>query len=166
MEFKETWIRIRKEEFKFSSAHMTVYPDGTKEALHGHNYSLGISIKLDSSAFDKMVPMSAFKAGLRALCEVWDEKVLLPKICPFLTIVSQSKSELEFTLCEKRYVFPKDEIEFLNIPSITVELLSQEILRELLKRYQDLRILDSISAIKAEIEETSGQGALSLWERS
>jgi hypothetical protein len=31
-------IYIRKEALKFSAAHMTVFPDGTKERLHGHNY--------------------------------------------------------------------------------------------------------------------------------
>ena len=33
-------IRIRKEALKFAASHMTVFPDGTKEALHGHNYFL------------------------------------------------------------------------------------------------------------------------------
>ena len=31
-------LHIRKEALKFSAAHMTVFPDGTKESLHGHNY--------------------------------------------------------------------------------------------------------------------------------
>ena len=28
-----------KDVHKFSSAHMTVFPDGSKERLHGHNFS-------------------------------------------------------------------------------------------------------------------------------
>ena len=35
----ESWsIDIQKEYFKFSAAHFLIFPDGTAERLHGHNY--------------------------------------------------------------------------------------------------------------------------------
>ena len=33
-------ISIAREQYKFSCAHMTVFADGTKERLHGHNYTI------------------------------------------------------------------------------------------------------------------------------
>ena len=37
-------ISIAREQYKFSCAHMTVFADGTKERLHGHNYTVAIEI--------------------------------------------------------------------------------------------------------------------------
>ena len=35
---QQQWlIHIRKDHLKFAAAHMTVFPDGGKECLHGHN---------------------------------------------------------------------------------------------------------------------------------
>jgi 6-pyruvoyltetrahydropterin/6-carboxytetrahydropterin synthase len=53
----KTQIHIRKENIKFSSAHMTVFPDGTKEALHGHNYQVELTLELKDSSFKKTKPL-------------------------------------------------------------------------------------------------------------
>ena len=37
-------IHIARPEFKFSCAHMTVFPDGSKERLHGHNYIVVVEL--------------------------------------------------------------------------------------------------------------------------
>jgi len=39
-------ILIARAEHKFSCAHMTVFPDGTKERLHGHNYTIAVAIEV------------------------------------------------------------------------------------------------------------------------
>ena len=37
----ERWsILIEKEYLKFSCAHFLIFPDGSKERLHGHNYQV------------------------------------------------------------------------------------------------------------------------------
>ena len=40
-------IVIAREQYKFSCAHMTVFPDGTKERLHGHNYTIAVALEVD-----------------------------------------------------------------------------------------------------------------------
>jgi hypothetical protein len=41
----EEWsILIDKEYLKFSCAHFMIFPDGTKERLHGHNYHVTCEI--------------------------------------------------------------------------------------------------------------------------
>ena len=37
-------IFVGKDVHKFSSAHMTVFPDGSKERLHGHNFMVDESV--------------------------------------------------------------------------------------------------------------------------
>ena len=46
----ESWsIVLEKEYFKFSCAHFLIFPDGTKERLHGHNYRVRVEITGDLS---------------------------------------------------------------------------------------------------------------------
>ena len=41
----ERWsIDIQKEAFKFSAAHFLIFPDGSAERLHGHNYRVYVEI--------------------------------------------------------------------------------------------------------------------------
>src|SRR5689334_14368354 len=101
-------IHLRKEALKFSSAHMTVFPEGTKEALHGHNYTTEITIELKSTTLADLVSFSVFKKIAKELCDTWDEKVLLPSKCPHFQIKSHTAQEIEFVLCKKRYVIPGD----------------------------------------------------------
>ena len=70
-------IRIARAEHKFSCAHMTVFPDGTKERLHGHNYTLALTLELSGIALPDMVPFVAIKRELAGLCAAWKERVLI-----------------------------------------------------------------------------------------
>ena len=95
-------IRIRKEALKFAASHMTVFPDGTKEALHGHNYFPTLTLTVRDASFEAMLPFSHFKAGMRKIAQAWDEKVLIASRNPFFRLLRQDTNELEFTLCGKR----------------------------------------------------------------
>ena len=42
----ERWaIHMHKEYFKFSCAHFLIFPDGSKERLHGHNYGVEVTVR-------------------------------------------------------------------------------------------------------------------------
>jgi 6-pyruvoyltetrahydropterin/6-carboxytetrahydropterin synthase len=154
---------IKKEALKFASAHMTVFPDGTKEALHGHNYRTQVSIDLKSIELSRMVPFSVIKSAMKKICDEWDEKVLLARACPFFKLVASDARETEFVLCGKRYVLPTDEIVFIDRDNVTTETLSAEFCRRLIGLL-DLQILERISGIEVRIEEMIGQGASYIWK--
>ncbi|MCU0693405.1 MAG: 6-carboxytetrahydropterin synthase, partial [Polyangiaceae bacterium] len=40
---------VAKDEHKFSCAHMTIFADGTKERLHGHNFRASIAVTIDAN---------------------------------------------------------------------------------------------------------------------
>jgi 6-pyruvoyltetrahydropterin/6-carboxytetrahydropterin synthase len=153
---------IRKEALKFASAHMTVFPDGTKEALHGHNYRTEVSVDLRSIALDQMISFSVFKAAMKQICDAWDEKVLLAKNCPFFKVIASSPKELEFTLCGKRYVLPADEVVLIERDNITSETLSAEFCQQLLKKLGP-KVTAAILGLEVRIEEMTGQGASTIW---
>src|SRR5689334_832742 len=119
-------VHIRKDAFKFSSAHMTVFHDGTKESLHGHNYTTDITIELKEASVGELISFSEYKKSIREICSEWDEKVLLPRNCPYLEVRSETEYEVEFFLCHKRYVLPQEEVVFLSVDNITSESLARE----------------------------------------
>jgi 6-pyruvoyltetrahydropterin/6-carboxytetrahydropterin synthase len=155
---------IKKEALKFASAHMTVFPDGTKEALHGHNYRTQVSISLKTIELSKMLPFSTVKAAMKKICDQWDEKVLLARFCPFFKLVASSPLETEFSLCGKRYVLPTDEIVFIDRDNVTTETLSAEFCERLIGLLDPRVLAESISGIEVRIEEMLGQGASYIWK--
>ena len=95
-------ISIAREQYKFSCAHMTVFPDGTKERLHGHNYTIAVALDVDTVALAAMIPFAPIKAALSDICAAWKERVLLAAHNPHLEIV-RDDSELELRLCVSQF---------------------------------------------------------------
>lgn len=165
-------ISLRKDRFKFSSAHMTVFADGTKESMHGHNYTVGAIIELKDTSLRSFAPFSLFKTILTELCQNWDEKLLLAQDCPFFSVTcnpspsSEFGDEIEFQLCKKRYVLPRDEVLLLPLENITVESLSQELCRRFLEKLTVQKASLLSTEIQITVEESPGQGATSTWRPS
>jgi 6-pyruvoyltetrahydropterin/6-carboxytetrahydropterin synthase len=155
---------IRKEALKFAAAHMTVFADGTKEHLHGHNYSTELTVQLRAGAptLAAMVPFSAFKTVLKTLCDTWDERVLLAERCPFFKLNSKADDELDFTLCGKHYVLPTDEVVLLPLETITTETLATELCRRLIAGL-DAKVLAAVDGLELRVDEITGQGASCAW---
>lgn len=157
-------IHIRKEAYKFSSAHMTVFPDGTKEALHGHNYTTDILFVLKDTSLTEMISFSELKKSIGKICSRWDEKVLIPQNCPFLDMKSQDGKEVHFLLCNKRYILPQDEVVFLPVDNITVENLSREFCHQLINELNQWINSGQIMGLEIRIDESPGQGATFKWK--
>lgn len=158
-------IRIRKDALKFASSHMTVFSDGTKESLHGHHYQPTVTIQFQDASFKKMIPFSAVKIGMKKIAALWDEKVLLAAENPYFKILKQSKDSIEFSLCKKKYVLPRDEVVLLKVDNVTCEALA-EAYYEFLEMELDLFDIKNIQSVSVYIEESPGQGAAFTVSRS
>lgn len=150
-------ISIAREQYKVSCAHMTVFPDGTKERLHGHNYTIAIALDVERIDLASMIPFAPIKAALGELCATWKEHVMVATLNPFFVLV-RDDHELEFTLCGERYVMPRHDALLLPIDNISVEALAGHVAALLVERIQ---ILDApqVIALEVTIEESPGQGA-------
>ena len=150
-------ILIAREQYKFSCAHMTVFPDGTKERLHGHNYAVHVALEVDRIELAAMIPFASIKAALADLCAAWKEHVLVAAKCPFLELV-RDDDELEFKLCGERYVMPRGDALMLPIDNISVEALAAHVAALLRER---IAVLEAphVMALEVTIEESPGQGA-------
>ncbi|HEX2690583.1 MAG TPA: 6-carboxytetrahydropterin synthase [Kofleriaceae bacterium] len=152
-------IRIARAEHKFSCAHMTVFADGTKERLHGHNYTVALALEVERVELASMIPFAPIKQALSELCRAWKEHVLLAAENPYLVLI-RDDSELEFTLCGERYVMPRRDALLLPIDNISVEALAAYTATVLRDEIAQLGI-PRPSALEVTIEESPGQGASS-----
>ncbi len=118
---------LARPEHKFAVAHMTVFPDGSKERLHGHNYTVEVAIEVDRIDLGAMLPFAPIKDAIAALCARWKEHVLIAARCPHLEIVRDADGELELRLCGARYVFPRGDVLLLPIDNISVEALAAHV---------------------------------------
>lgn len=150
-------IRIARAEYKFSCAHMTVFGDGTKERLHGHNYTVAVEVEVDRIDLEAMIPFAAIKAAIAALCAAWKEHLLLATRNPWFELVRDGDGELEFRLCGARYVLPRGDAVLLPIDNVSVEALAAHVAEIL--RAQLAALPAHATAIEVTIEESPGQGA-------
>jgi 6-pyruvoyltetrahydropterin/6-carboxytetrahydropterin synthase len=149
---------LAREQYKFSCAHMTVFPDGTKERLHGHNYTVAVALEVDRIDLPAMVPFAPVKAALAELCAAWKERVLIAAENPHLEIVrDDDELELEFRLCRERYVLPRGDVLLLPVDNISVEALAAHVAQLLASRLAALAA--HVRALEVTVEESPGQGA-------
>jgi len=153
-------IYVGKDAHKFSAAHMTVFPDGTKERLHGHNFQVTVALDLTEIGFKSFLDFGVVKAALNAQCKEWDDRLLLAEHCPFFKVSKGSSSELDFTLCGKRYVVPSDEVVLLPLENIATETLAQEFCHRFKDRLDPKLLGTLITGIEVHITESRGQGGV------
>ena len=137
---------------------MTVFPDGTKERLHGHNYTLALALEVDRIELAAMIPFAPIKAALGELCAAWKEHVLIARDNPRLELV-RDDSELELRLCGQRYVFPRGDVMLLPIDNISVEALAAHAAVELRDKLDAELAAPHVRTLEVTIEESPGQGA-------
>ena len=75
----ERWsIDLEKEYFKFSAAHFLIFPDGTAERLHGHNYRVRVELGAELSRFGLVLDFKMVKPVVRGICDRLDEHWIIP----------------------------------------------------------------------------------------
>jgi 6-pyruvoyltetrahydropterin/6-carboxytetrahydropterin synthase len=149
---------VGQEHHKFSIAHMTVFPDGSKERLHGHNFHVRISIVLKQVGFEHFLDLGILKRALEAQCKEWNEAFLLGDKCPRLEIVRHDDAEIEFRLCGKRYVMPSEDVIVLPVDNVVVENLTVEFGKRWVERVGTALVAEKIASIEVDIRELPGQG--------
>ncbi|MEM9291636.1 MAG: 6-carboxytetrahydropterin synthase [Acidobacteriota bacterium] len=146
-------IRLAKEDFKFSSAHFTLFPDGSAELLHGHNYH--VSVELSGSSLDECGLLCDFirvKTAIRERCEALDTLTLVPDRTDQIQIAS-AQGEVELRYKERRYVFPEADVRILPLSNTSIELLAELLWNELVPSVTD----SHVDELSVAVAETAGQ---------
>lgn len=150
---------LNKENFKFSASHFTIFSEKNAEALHGHNYNVGV--KLAFNELDKDLEMKIdfkhIKEKIKAICDALDEKILIPKGSKFLKISPSPhyKRHTQVEYGDRFYCFPDNEILQLPLSNITTEALARYIWENLEPHFKK-----DFHTFSVNVKETAGQSAI------
>lgn len=146
-------IVLAKEDFKFSAAHFTLFPDGGAELLHGHNYQ--VQVELSGGGLDEeglLVNLESFKKVLRGRCARLDSVTLLPSESRRLRW-SKVEGAVEVHCGERAYRFPADDVLLLPLVNTSIELLARMLWEELAPHLAGSRV----DRMAVAVEEAAGQ---------
>jgi len=157
----ERWsIDIRKEYFKFSAAHFLIFPDGSSERLHGHNYRVAVEIRGSLSRHGLVLDFRAVKPVIRELCDELDEHWLVPGEHPVLRHEMRDDGVCEVRYGELYYAAPAGDVIVLPINNTSSENLAawfgRQLNARLAERFGDVEV----EQLRVAVEETSGQSGV------
>ncbi|HLQ36823.1 MAG TPA: 6-carboxytetrahydropterin synthase [Planctomycetota bacterium] len=162
---KESWsISIHKDYLKFSAAHFLIFPDGTAERLHGHNYKVFVDVQTDLDPHGLVLNFKDIKPMIRELTNELDEHVLIPGKHPVLKTTRQADGQLEIRYRERRYLIPADEVLVLPISNSSAENLATWVGRELRTRMRAKWPALRVQRLTVGVEETPGQRGIYVSE--
>jgi 6-pyruvoyltetrahydropterin/6-carboxytetrahydropterin synthase len=154
----ERWsISIEKDYLKFSAAHFLIFPDGSAERLHGHNYKVVVDVHTELDAHGLVVNFKDIKPMVHRLCDELDEHVLIPGRHPVLRTTKNAQGGMEVRYLERLYVLPADEVIVLPIGNTSAENLATWFARELRARMRAAWPHLRLRELVVGVEETPGQ---------
>ena len=153
-----TTLHIEKEAHKFSSAHYTIFSATERERLHGHNYFVSVRIVAKMGINGFSADYNVYKRRIKALCDKYDEYMLLPEFSPFQTLQAVG-DEIHATFSDKVLKFRADETRVLPVTNVTVEELSHLLLKELLAAEDDPDLVE----VELTVSSGSGQAGSAIW---
>ncbi len=154
----ERWsIEIEKEYFKFSAAHFLIFPDGSAERLHGHNYRVRVEIEGDLTEHGLVLDFKRVKPVVRELVDELDEHWLIPGEHPVLTSEARADGVMEVRYQDRYYAAPVEDVIVLPINNTSSENLASWVGRELKERLGKRFPDAALRCLTVAVEETSGQ---------
>ena len=144
---------LAKEDFKFSSAHFTLFGEGRAELLHGHNYRVRVELSgEDLDAEGLLVDIESFKRTLRGLCARLDSRTLIPGESRRLHWTREGEA-IGVRCGERVYRFPAEDTLVLPLANTSIELLARMFWRDLAPCLTG----SGVDTLAVAVEETAGQ---------
>ena len=163
----ERWsIQIDKESLKFSAAHFLIFPDGSAERLHGHNYRVYLEVEGAFSEHGLGLDFKRGKPVVRELVDELDEHWLIPGQHPVLRWCERPDGVVEVRYQERYYAAPRADVIILPINNTSAENLAAWIGRELKSRLRARFPGAELFRVRLAVEETAGQRGVWSWQAS
>jgi 6-pyruvoyltetrahydropterin/6-carboxytetrahydropterin synthase len=152
-------IAVSKDYLVFSSAHFITMKGHHCEALHGHNYRVGVAVEgpLDAESLF-VIDFSVIKQIARRLVDAIDHRVLLPTGNPKIAVHEDGDRVSVDVFGEPRYFFPRRDCAILPIGNSTAEKLAEYLALQLRDELDGLGV-SHLSRLEVEVEESPGQTA-------
>ena len=154
----ENWgIDLAKEAFVFSAAHFLIFPDGTSERLHGHNYRVFVEVGADLSQYGLVIDFQRIKPLVRELLEALNEHWLVPGEHPVLEVKERGDGVTEVRYGDEYYAAPSGDVLVLPLNNISTENLAAFLGRGLRTRIGEEFPDVTLTRLRVGVEETPGQ---------
>ena len=137
----------------FSAAHFIVEHEKC-EHLHGHNWSVGVTIEGEPNERGLIVDFLELKRFLKRMFEGYDHRLILPANNPALKLLSEGENTRIF-VHGREFEFPSEDVVWLPVVNTTVEEFARVIADEVTKNFR----YPNVHRIKVWVEESPGQSA-------
>ncbi|MCD6039570.1 MAG: hypothetical protein K0S27_970 [Gammaproteobacteria bacterium] len=156
-------IELFRESLKFSAGHFTIFSSMDRENIHGHDYTLHVSlttlIEDEGLSFDYRF----YERQLYALCGELDKAILIAGLCKYLKI-SEEGDYCCIHFNSERIMLLKRDVKILPIRNVTVEELSNWFLEKLLLERKQLAN-HRIQKIEVKVVAGRGRSGSARWEK-
>lgn len=154
----EAWgIDLAKEYLKFSAAHFLIFPDGSSERLHGHNYRVFVELEAGLDDCGLVIDFQRIKPVVREICDGLDEHWLIPGQHPVLRYKEREDGVTEVRYRDLYYAAPTSDVIVMPINNTSSENLATWVGRTLLERLKERFPKAEITFMRVAVEETHGQ---------
>jgi 6-pyruvoyltetrahydropterin/6-carboxytetrahydropterin synthase len=161
----ERWsIELDKEYFQFSAAHFLIFPDGTAERLHGHNYRVRVEIEARLTRHGLVLDFKETKPIVRALVDELDERWIVPGEHAELRAERRADGVTEVRYRDRRYTAPSEDVLVLPVNNTSTENLAAWVARELRGRLERRFSGIDLARLRVSVEETPGQRGVYCFE--
>jgi 6-pyruvoyltetrahydropterin/6-carboxytetrahydropterin synthase len=152
-------VQVSKDYLVFASAHFITFKGHQCEALHGHNYRVGVAVEgtVDAECLF-VLDFSVLKQITRRFVDMIDHKVLLPTLNPKLAFKEDGDRVAVDYFGRPTYVFPKRDCALIPIPNSTAEMLAQYLGSQVRAELATMGYTN-LTSLELEVEENYGQSA-------
>ena len=119
--------------------------------MHGHNYSVSVSLEGDVE-HGLLMDFGPLKKAIRDLCNELDHRVLLPK-----SLVTVADGQTDMIVSGKIYSFPSGDVILLPVDVVSTERLSEWFLERIVS---DVELPAGVHRVEVRVDEADGQGAI------
>jgi 6-pyruvoyltetrahydropterin/6-carboxytetrahydropterin synthase len=151
-------IHVAKENLKFSAAHFIAYP-GFREALHGHNYQVGVRVDGELLTTGYVLDFGLIKRLVREIVGRLDEHTIIPQLSDCL-MIEQRGASVAVRYEDDEFVIPAADCALLPIVHSSAEELARYIWGELHAMLERDNALSGVSSIEISVAEGPGQAAI------
>jgi 6-pyruvoyltetrahydropterin/6-carboxytetrahydropterin synthase len=152
-------IHVAKENLKFSAAHFIAYP-GFREALHGHNYQVGVRVEGNLAGTGYVVDFGLIKKLTKEIVDRIDEHTIIPARSDCLAIEQVAGGKVRVRYENDEFVFPATDVFLAPIVHSSAEELARYLWDELHSALKTRGALGDVTTMEVSVAEGPGQAAI------
>lgn len=149
-------VEVAKDYLNFASAHFLIFSNGSREALHGHNYQVSAAVEGELDRAGVVLDFIAFKPLVKRICDALDHRTLIQTRSPALTLRRRG-SAVEILYRKQKILLPRRDVILLPLANTSTELLAEYVADRIRAEVRRQFAASRIRFIEVAVEEARGQ---------